>query len=183
MIDFDLYSEELLEVNSVSGEMYQNNFSYYFESVRSLNDRLSSKTHPITDEELEEVLTTLPLNLFSASEALNKLKLEQEVIKLQNKKRKVEIQKNLPEKSKISKSDWIASELADSEIALAIYSSVISRAESEMTYCKELIMGCKKIWDSRRLEEKSSPIAAQDSSNTLPEYDVANNRKYPIYGS
>lgn len=169
MIDFDLYSEELLEVNSVSDGMYQNNFSYYFESVRSLNDRLSSKTHPITDEELEEVLTALPLNLFSAAEALNKLKLEQEVIKLQNKKRKVEIQKNIPEKSPISKSDFVASELADSEIILAIYSSVISRVESEMSYCKELIMGCKKIWDGRRSTEKSNPVSEIDIDK-LPEY-------------
>ena len=169
MIDFDLYSEELLEVNSVSDGMYQNNFSYYFESVRSLNDRLSSKTHPITNEELEEVLTTLPLNLFSASEALNKLKLEQEVIKLQNKKRKVDIQKNIPEKSQVSKSDFVASELADSEIILAIYSSVISRVESEMSYCKELIMGCKKIWDGRRSTEKSNPVSEIDIDK-LPEY-------------
>jgi len=163
------FQSNIDDANQTANRIYSDNFDTYFSNVRELGNRMRSAIQPITDQELEDVLTVLPLNLFSAAEAVNRLKLDMEIIKLESKKRKVEIQKNLPEKSKISKSDWIASELADSEIALAIYSSVISRAESEMTYCKELIMGCKKIWDGRRSAEKSNPVG-ELNIDTLPEY-------------
>lgn len=163
------FQSNIDDAHQTANEIYSDNFDTYFSNVRELGDRMRSAIQPITDQELEDVLTVLPLNLFSAAEAVNRLKLDMEIIKLESKKRKVEIQKNLPEKSKISKSDLLASELADAEITLAIYSSVISRAESEMSYCKELIMGCKKIWDGRRAAEKSNPVG-ELNIDTLPEY-------------
>lgn len=169
MVDISFYSNSVNEVNEIADNMYSNNFSYYFDDVRALQARLESKTHPITDEELEWVLTTLPLSLFSAAEALNRVKLEQETIKLENKKVKVELAKEETEKSPVSKSDLLASKMADYDIVLSIYGSVISRVESELTFCKELIMGCKKIWDGRRNAEKSNPIAPVNTEE-LPDY-------------
>lgn len=169
MIDSDKYKPILDDVNITADNLYHIYFEEYLSDVRDLHKRMKSKVQPITDQELEDVLTMLPLNLFSASEALNKLRLEQEVLKLQTKKQKVEILKNIPEKSSISKTDLVASEMADYEVLLAVYTSVISRAESEMSYCKELIMGCKKIWDGRRSAEKSNPVG-ELNIDTLPEY-------------
>lgn len=169
MIDITEYKADIDEMNEFASNLYVTNFDPYLSCIHELQTRLQSNVQPITDTELEDVLTVLPLNLFSVSEALNRMKLEQEVIKLNLKKRKVEIQNNLPEKSKISKSDLIASELADAEIIIAVYSTVISRVESEMSYCKELIMGCKKIWDGRRLSEKSNPVSEMNIDK-LPEY-------------
>lgn len=169
MIDTTIFKEDTDELNKFATNLYENNFANYLSDVRDLQARMQSKLQPITDQELETILTVLPLNLFSASEALNRLRLEQEVIKLSNKKRKVEILHGLPEKTSISKTDLVAYELADSEMILAVYSSIISRVESEMSYCKELIMGCKKIWDGRRSTEKSNPVSEVDIDK-LPEY-------------
>lgn len=169
MIDTTEFKESIDELNVFAENLYNANFEMYLSDIRELQNRMQSKLRPITDQELEDILTVLPLNLFSASEALNRLRLEQEVIKLNNKKRKVKILKEISEKSSISKTDIVASELADSEMIIAVYATVISRVESEMSYCKELIMGCKKIWDGRRSSEKSNPISEIDL-DTLPEY-------------
>lgn len=169
MIDSNKYKPILDDVNATADNLYRIHFEEYLSDVRDLHNRMQSKVQPITDKELEDVLTVLPLNLFTASEALNKLKLEQEVLKLQIKKQKVEVLKNIPEKSSIPKTDFVASEMADYEVLVAVYTSVISRAESEMSYCKELIMGCKKIWDGRRSTERSNPVS-EVVTEDLPDY-------------
>lgn len=51
------HSEDLSAVDSWCDEIYQKNFSKYFSDQRSLFDRLRSKSHPITDQELEWILT------------------------------------------------------------------------------------------------------------------------------
>ncbi|WP_302320422.1 hypothetical protein, partial [uncultured Duncaniella sp.] len=59
--------EDIDSVVSWCNKLYDDNFATYFKGERELFERLQSKTHPITDEELEWILTSLPLELFSVS--------------------------------------------------------------------------------------------------------------------
>ena len=133
-------------------EMYRTVFDEYFREIRELRSSLSDKSKPITDDELETVLTTVPLNLFAVSEALNKFKLEYEMTKLELRN------------AKRNKQDT-----TELEILSIAYSTVISRVETEISFSRELIMGVKKIWDGRRSTERSNPVS-DDPLNSLPDY-------------
>lgn len=82
--------DDVIAVTSWCDEMYDGIFAPYFKDVRELYKRLQSKSRPITDDELEEILTMLPLNLFSVSESLNKFRTELEVHKMKMKQKKKE---------------------------------------------------------------------------------------------
>ena len=69
------------EAESFCDELYNNIFAAAFQDVTDLYKRMKSDTKPITDEELTYIITTLPLELFTISEALNKLRLKLEVAK------------------------------------------------------------------------------------------------------
>lgn len=141
-------------------EIYAEWFAPYFMVSRNLFDRLKSKERPITDEELSWILIQLPLQLFSASEALSKFRISQEVIKLKT--------KELETALKGSK----GANIIDNKILMLAYSGIISRVESEVSFSRELIMGAKKLWDSRRSTEKVNPISEVEGNAPviLPEY-------------
>lgn len=143
-----------------SNQMYNELFAKYFSEIRGIRDRLSANT-PISDFDIERILTEFPLDLFSVSEALNQFKLEYELNKLKLK----EARRNQAD----------ADTLAELEILNTAYSTLISRVETEISFSRELIMGVKKIWDGRRSTEKANPIGEE-----LPEYvpDQPSRRKY-----
>jgi hypothetical protein len=182
------YSADMSAVQTFCDELYDQNFKSNFEEIRELYTRLKSKVHPITDEELEYILTTFPLELFVVSENLNKLRLNCEVVKLKNKQTMETIRKNAEVEAdslnmtKSAKNDYVSNaiknHMVEYEVLYSAYSSVISRVENEQAFAKELIMGAKKIWDSRRSADNSNPISPVVPD--LPEYDKFKN-KTPIY--
>ena len=69
-------------------QIYTRYFSLYF---REMNDnflRFRDADTPITDKELEWIITSLPLKLFSVSNALAQFKQHNEIVKLKIKERK-----------------------------------------------------------------------------------------------
>ena len=86
------YRDSLVSMDEMYASIYDVKFRDNFDLVNMLYERMQNKTNPITDNELSEILTTLPLNLFKISEKLNELRLNREVIKLQNYDKKVEFQ-------------------------------------------------------------------------------------------
>lgn len=177
------YSEFDTEVQITYRKIYKERFAVYLDPLVELHTRMESEAHRITDSELEYILTDLPLNLFMVAEQLNELRLRSEVIRLENKRKREELQSKFKteldasdvEYSKTYKEAQVKSlvlqEMVSYDVLLSIYETLISRVENELTYAKELIMGAKKVWDSRRSSEQSNPIGevVKDAS-TLPEY-------------
>lgn len=165
------FSEDIEAVSDWCDEIYQQNFAIHFGESRELFNRLKSKTHPITDEELSWILINLPLNLFDVSEVLNKFKVSQEVVKLRNKQKESDLVKSSVENTATKRQEDAAIKMLENKLLVTAYSSVMSRVESEISFCRELIMGAKKIWDSRRRAESANPVSPVDDSHiNLPDY-------------
>lgn len=139
-------------------QIYNRYFSLYF---REMNDnflRFRDADTPITDKELEWIITSLPLKLFSVSNALAQFKQHNEIVKLKIKERKAAAKE-------ASEDDGLDAEY---KLMTIIYASVITRVEQEISFSKELIMGAKKVWDARRSGEQS-PIGPKITP-PLPDY-------------
>ena len=154
------YSDMLAEIGQVRDDMYNDIFRDLFLRVADLHLRFKSESRPITDTELEVILTELPLQLFTIAERLADIKMRMSVTKLENKHKRVSLTNaylsdpvydNL---STTARRDAVGlrvdSELKEDEIAVMVYSSLIDRIEGEMSFSRELIMGAKKVWDARR---------------------------------
>lgn len=171
------YAEYINDIGNWVDEQYKMSFKKCFDSVRTIHESMKSQTRQISDVELEWILTELPMQLFSISENLNRVRLECEVIKLRKKQVKAELDANaasLVEAGELAKSEvkgWVDTELAEHDILLAAYNSLITRVESEISFSKELIMGCKKIWDARKKTENSNPVSEVVPSE-VPNYSV-----------
>lgn len=172
------YSKDVDSIQAFCDDLYQNLFSYNFAEVRKLYQRMQSEHRIISDDELTYILTELPIELFTIAENLNKLRLQYEVVKLKNKERIAEIKQQLytttadspftkAEKQELIQAQ-IAAQSSEYDILASAYACVISRVESEQSFSRELIMGAKKIWDSRRSSELSNPVSP--TTTELPEY-------------
>ena len=163
------YQERLIEVDSVIQTLYDETFGDLFAEVSKLYERYKSHTQPITDAELEKILIELPLHLFTVSERLSSMKLHLSVTKLETKRmRRVNAQKY--HANGIFKNDadvMIEDDSFNDEVAVLIYNAVIERVERQLTFSRELIMGAKKLWDSRK-------------SNTLPIGEVGDKAVPPL---
>lgn len=181
----DLYSADISDAKEFCDELYNDRFKGYFEDLKDLGERLKASYTPISDAELEGMLTVLPLQLIDVSEKLNAIKLEAETIRLKMKdhkrRRTVELSEgdmysnNGVKMSETSKREWIAkgvdAEMADHELLLSAYTSVIDRVEREISMSRELIMGVKKIWDGRRATEVVNPVGeVVPPGDELPDY-------------
>lgn len=152
--------EDFEAADSLVEEIYDKYFSKYFEKEQDLYLRFRDTDKPITDKELEWIITSLPLDLYAASDALAQFKAHNEIIKLTIKSRK-KITKDKPE------------EIDDEyQIMNVVYSAVINKIESKLTFSKELIMGAKKVWDARRKTEQA-PINEVNEPE-LPDYPIKN---------
>lgn len=155
--------EEAITAYEAEAErIYNACFSEYFSSVHILKDRLYSEKRPITDSELEEVLTNLPLNLFLVAEKMEQLKLRVAIVNKYIKDRSYEFEHS-PD---VTKKD-IPHLLSEEKFKVDMYTIIIERAQSEVSIAKELIMACKKLWDARRKIEESNPVQPP-KQNSLP---------------
>lgn len=171
------YLEKLDEICAVRDEMYAEIFSELFSRVTELYQRFRSEIRPITDDELETILTEIPLRLFTVSERLADIRMRMSVTKLENKHKRTSLIKSYiisPEYDGYSQSairEFVSNraddEMRDDEIAVMVYSSLIDRIEGEISFSRELIMGAKKLWDARR-SNATNPVAPVVPE--LPEY-------------
>ena len=150
--------EDFEAADNLVNEIYKKYFSSYFEKEQELYQRFQDTSTPITDKELEWIITALPLDLYAASDALAQFKAHNEIIKLTIKSRK-KLAKDKPE------------EIDDEyQIMNVVYSAVINKIESKLTFSKELIMGAKKVWDARRKTEQ--PAIPEINAPELPDYPI-----------
>lgn len=159
--------KEIDDVQQWADEQYDLYFAKYFKGEVELYNKFQDKNHVVGDDELEWVLTALPLELFSVTEQLNKLKTAQEVIKLHIKETEMKYI-NDPSRSDESmtkrKEDAATLTMAD-KLLVSIYNTIIERVERQMTFSKELIMSSKKIFDARRVDGNYIP------SQDMQDYD------------
>jgi len=178
---FEKYRNFIDDADSIKAKLYEEKFSPYFSDVRSLYSKFKSRLHVVSDEDLQNILLDVPMNLFMASENLNQLRLEYEILKLnisaESKRLKSDIRLKDDVVASLTKSeikelcnDMIQMNMVEQESLLAVYKSIISQVESEQSFARELIMGAKKVWDSRRSAEMSSPVSPVETGDDLPEY-------------
>lgn len=173
------YAEYIDDIQSWVDEQYAEHFKDCFDSVRNIHKTMQSSSRTISDSELEWILTELPMMLFSISEDLNRVRLDAEVIKLRKKTVKSDFDKlasEMVENKELAKTEvknWVDTALVDHDILISAYTSLISRVETEISFSRELIMGCKKIWDSRRKTESSNPVGEVVPSE-MPNYNYSN---------
>ena len=169
------YAEYIDDIQSWVNKQYDQKFKECFDSVRAIHKSMQSSVRTISDSELEWILTELPMKLFSISESLNAIRLDAEVIKLRKKSIKSDLDRvaaDMVKAGDLAKTDsknWVETELVDHDILISAYSSLIARVESEISFSRELIMGCKKIWDARRRTEASNPVK-EVVTTEVPEY-------------
>jgi len=172
------YAEYIEDIQSWVDEQYSKHFKNCFDSVRNIHKTMQSTSRTISDSELEWILTELPMMLFSISEDLNKVRLDAEVIKLRKKTVKANLDKqanDLVAAKELAKTDaksWVDTELVDHDILISAYTSLITRVETEISFSRELIMGCKKIWDARRKTENSNPVGEVVPTD-VPDYSLS----------
>lgn len=170
------YEEYIDDISGWVDSQYEKHFKKCFDSINQIHESMNSQSRTISDTELEWTLTDLPMLLFSISEDINKVRLEREVIKLRKKTVEAELTKKaeqmVSEKlmSKTCVKSYVDTELAEHDILLAAYDCLITRVESEISISRELIMGCKKIWDSRRRTENVNPVNPVVPSKEVPNY-------------
>lgn len=170
-------SSEIDEVNQWADDQYEEFFAPYFKGQVNLYERLKSSEDPITDQELEWILTDLPLDLFTVTEQLSKLKVSQEVIKHSIKKKEREYIQASTEGSEAKRKEEASALVADDKLLVTIYESIAERVSRQMTFSKELIMSAKKIWDARRSDGTLMPEVNTTKEATLPDYDMSSVNK------
>jgi hypothetical protein len=173
MIDLNsVMSENTKDIESVvswCSEIYDEKFAEYFLNARVLFERVQSKTHPITDDELSQILIDLPMKLFDVSEILNQFRLSYEVVKLRNKQKESDLMKSSSETTAPKRKSDAELQMIPDKLLVTAFDSVITRVENEISFCRELIMSSKKIWDARRKTEQVNPIS---EVSDLPDYNV-----------
>lgn len=157
-------TEGMDELDDWCESIYEETFQPYFDEVNDFYKKIEkSEWHPISDSDLEMILTTLPLKLFGVTESIHRLRTHHGIMKA-NAKRGM--------KSVENEADLKATKEAMMAVANA-YENVIARAEREVMFCKELIMTAKKMWDARKRSESAMPIGevvTPDNSDKLPGY-------------
>lgn len=191
MIRQTLQEHEVATVNAkeLYDSLYYTMFQTYFEPIQDFYSAMKSR-HKVSDGELEAILIEVPLDMFKASESLNDLRLKYETTRLAVNKKLLEekrrsredLRDSIEQMSEHSEfynktelkeiaAESVQLSMIDDDVLLNVYKSLITRVENELSFARELIMGAKKVWDSRRSAEKSNPVSETD----LPPYTM--NRK------
>ena len=189
---FDKYKEDLQEVSLMADEIYEQNFSSFFQVQRDLASSLK-QGDDISDSELQDVLISAPLRLFEVSESLNRFRLSLEVLRTRIKSNKREVERKIKEAyfdqdMKITQAELakeVEEETAADDMLIKLYEFAIKRVENEMSYSKELIMSAKKIFtarsesimpvaevDEEKFKQYEDKKAENDRYNNLPEFHV-----------
>lgn len=169
-----LCQDEIEATMDIIQSEYDKRFADTFKKVKEIYKRMQSELRPINDTELTWVIVDLPMLLFDVSEQLSQLKAAYEVGKLSCKEKFAQFMEQSEAKTVKQKEIEAEAKLAEYKADLVIYHTLIQRVENEIELARELIMGAKKVWDSRRKTEQVNPVAP------VPEYKSP---KTPIFGS
>lgn len=153
---------------------YDLRFADKFKQVKEISARMRSEVRPISDAELNWVLIDLPMILFDVSEQLSQIKTSFEVLKLTSKEKEAELIGKSTAKTATAKKAEAELQMTEYKAEIIIYQALIQRVDNEVDLARELIMGAKKIFDSRRKTEQVNPVSPV---NGVPSY------KTPIFGS
>lgn len=156
--------DDFTAADEVVEEIYNNYFAKYFAKEAQMYTRFQDPEKSITDKELEWIITSLPLELMAASDALAQFKQHNEIIKLTIKQRKTLTQEDIDNEYKLMS---------------IVYNCVITKVEHKLSFSKELIMGAKKVWDARKHTEQINPI---NEVNSLPDYQPIKRQQTYIHG-
>ena len=178
------YKSDLDELTSWCGEIYETMFGRVFKRVREIYNLMETETEKLPEADLEWIITSLPLELFTVAERLNGLRSQLELIKLKKKDIKLQIRRDVTQdinnRLGLAKDpakdekimEEISEQMVEHDLVQIAYSTVITRVENEISFSKELIMGAKKVWDSRRSAEE---VPTGRETNDLPDYEVKRN--------
>ena len=175
-----MYAGDIKSVKDWCNKFYDRYFAEHFAGFRDAFNRLKKAGNKITDDELETLLITLPIRLFDASEVLSGTKIALSTVRIGMKQKENDLIAEGKEsgKSAAAAKESAASAILDDQILVAAYDIIISRVESEISFCREIIMSAKKIWDARRRTENANPVSPVES---LPEYNPDDKRKGNSY--
>lgn len=179
-----LYQADIDAVIKYQNEVYDKMFSKEFSEVKSLSDMIKKSGYKSpSDEVLEIILMDVPLKLFDVAEKLNQLELTLQVLKLKLKEKKIELKhdENVRNMNSTMLSEFVSENTIEDELMISIYSKLIERVNSQISYSKELIMSAKKLWDRRKEAESAMPVTPVDPA-AVP-YNPNESRKRPVYGS
>lgn len=155
-----------------ASELYDKSFGNYLKDVRDLYKRLADKSRPISDAELEDILTTLPLELIAVSESLSQFKISKEVVDITLKQKEAQFIEESPAKTITQKKEEASIAVLEYKLVKTVYATVISRVDNEINFARELIMSAKKIWDSRKNMGPPTGLVVNEGSegSGLPDY-------------
>lgn len=163
------HMEDFQEIDTWLSKRYDSTFKQYFEGQRNIHKRILNSDTKITNEELEKIIIDIPLMLIEVAEEINKYKLRIESLKLNMKSRQIAM------KHSVENLDEIEVENLNNKLLIAAYQMLIQRVEKEMSYSRELIMGAKKVWDSRINSDTiipTGPVDRTDPLAGLPDYKI-----------
>lgn len=167
--------EDILESAAAErNKIYEAVIGDKFLQAYQLFERYQSEDRPITDEELAWVLETLPMQLFDISECRANLQLSIDVLKLTLNANLTEFragrQADFAKASETTIRSSFEADNLDQYVILKCQESVLAELDKKITFCRELIMSSKKLWDARRSTEQVNPVSEADYSAQLPEY-------------
>ena len=165
---YGTHKEDIQSVVDWVEREYSDKFQDHFRPVMSLYQRMKSATTPVTDVELESVLTDVPLEMFAASGALSQYKLARSVLHINIKKKMQNVARESTEKSATARQAEGAAAVLDDQILEEAMTGLIGRVERELDFARELIMGAKKVWDGRRGSESLGVV--KGPTDNLPDY-------------
>ena len=187
-MNFDLieqkYQKDIDAVRRYQNDVYDEMFSAEFSEVKNLSDMIKKSGYRSpSDEVLEIILMDVPLKLFDIAEKVNQLELTLQVLKLKLKEKKIDLKHDpaVRELSATQLTEFISVNTIEDELMISIYSKLIERVNSQISYSKELIMSAKKLWDRRKEAESAMPVTPVDPA-AVP-YNPNESRKSPVYGS
>ncbi len=156
------YLDTVQDVSDICDKIYKTNFDQFSKTNKDLYAKLYTRTTPIATEDLEHIIIDLPLCLIDVSEQVSKLQVSLDSVKLQ-------LKKSTPIADDGVKINTVDDEI-EYKLLSAVLSSVIERVNREISFSRELIMGAKKLWDSRKASESASPIEPVSQPVKLPDY-------------
>lgn len=187
-MNFDLieqkYQKDIDAVIDYENDIYNHLFADEFSEILKLSDAIKQSGYRSpSDEVLELILIDVPLKLFDVAERLNQLELTLQVLKLELKEKKIQLKhcNDVQDLNSTETSDYITSKTIEDELMICVYTKLIERVNSQVSYSKELIMSAKKLWDRRKEAESAMPVPPVDPTS-VP-YDPTESRKRPVYGS
>lgn len=149
-------------------DIYNENILPHFKEVNEFYSKIEkSEWHPISDDDLEMILTTLPLKLYEVTEAIHRLRVHHSIMKFNAKRGHVFTNDDNPVEDKVATQAM--------QVVADAYESIITRAERETSFCRELIMSAKKIWDARKRSEAAMPVGEVVPENKLRGYKAGSN--------